>query len=325
MNDVLSIVIPLFGLILVGMAAGRSALLAKHGRAILDWLLHMLALPALLFHIVANSSSSVLDVVSFVITVTFGTYCAFAISFTIAALRNRGDIRDASVKGVLGSYGGIAHLGPALVLPAFGPVAGLPLALIFFLDGVLVRLLPSLLWAIGGRDRSSPVIVLKSNVQSGLKEPALVAVVLGIVVAIVGWDLPTAMNTTLDVLGSVAAPIGLLAVGLALSSYRFDSNGNGQFRWSAALGTKLFIHPAIVYLLVGWIGDFDPAWTYTALFLAALPPAWNLGVMGVISDKSKLVEPTAAAGMVLSIVTITALVALIVAGVIPADPFVSDR
>ncbi|MHA1560217.1 MAG: AEC family transporter [Alphaproteobacteria bacterium] len=325
MVDVLSIVVPLFGLILVGMVAGRSPLIASHGRALVDWLLTMLALPALLFHIVANSSSSILNNVPFVFTVTFGTYCAFAISFTIAALRNRGDIREASLKGALGSYGSIAYLGPALVLPAFGPMAGLPLALIFFLDGLLVRLLPPVLWAIGGRDRSLPSTVFRANAQSVLKQPALIAVFFGGAIAVAGWNLPIPLNRTLDLLGSAAAPLGLLGLGLALAGHRSLATGNIQLRWSVALGIKLVVHPTIVYLLVGWIGDFDPAWTYTALFLAALPPAWKLGMIRGDLEESIQVEPTAAAGLVLSIVTITALVALVVTGVLPADPFVSDR
>lgn len=325
MADVLSIVVPLFGLILVGMVAGRSPLLAGHGRAVVDWLLNMLALPALLFHIVANTSSAISNDIPFVFTVTFGTYCAFAISFTIAALRNRGDIRDASVKGALGSNSSIAYLGPALVLPAFGPLAALPLALIFFFDGLLVRLLPPVLWAVGGKDRSLPSAVLRSSARSVLKQPALIAVFLGALIAIAGWTLPTALDRTLDVLGSAAAPLGLLGIGLALAGYRSVTQGGAQLKWSAALGVKLFVHPTIVYLLVGWIGDFDPAWTFTALFLAALPPAWKLGMAGGDSDETAQVEPVAATGLVLSIVTITALVALIVTGVLPADPFVSDR
>ena len=325
MADVLSIVVPLFGLILVGMVAGRSPLVASQGRAIVDWILSMLALPALLFHIVANSSAVILDILPFVLTVTFGTYCAFAVAFTIAALRNRGDIREASLTGALGSHGSIAYLGPALVLPAFGPMAGLPLALVFFLDGLLVRLLPPVLWAIGGRDRSLPTTVLRANAQSALKQPALIAVFLGGGIAVAGWNLPTPLDRTLDLLGSAAAPLGLLGLGLALAGYRSLAKGNVKLGWSAALGVKLFIHPAIVYLLVGWIGDFDPAWTYTALFLAALPPAWKLGMIGGGSEVSDQSEPTAAAGLVLSIVTITALVALVVTGVLPADPFVSDR
>lgn len=325
MAAVLSIVVPLFGLIAVGMVGGRSPLLAGHGRAVVDWLLTMLALPALLFHIVANASSELLNNIPFVFTVTFGTYCAFAISFTVAALRNRGDIRDASLKGALGSYGSIAYLGPALVLPAFGPMAGLPLALIFFFDGLLVRMLPPVLWAIGGKDRSTPSAVLRSNARSVLRQPALVAVFLGSLIAVAGWDLPVALDRTLDVLGSAAAPLGLLGLGLALAGYRSAATRNVQLKWSAALGVKLFVHPTIVYLLIGWIGDFDPAWTYTALFLAALPPAWKLGLTTSDSVESDQVEPVAATGLMLSLVTITALVALIVGGVLPADPFVSDR
>ena len=324
MIDVLSLVVPLFGLILLGVVAGRSSVLAAHGRRIVDWLLFSFALPALLFHIVATSSSSDLQNLAFFFTVAFGTYCAFAVAFTIAAMRNRGDIQAATLLGALGSHGAIAHIGPALVLPAFGPAAGLPMALIFLFDGILIRLLLPVLWAIGGKNRSSPTEVLKGGALSVVRQPAIVAVALGAVFALLGVDLPAGLGQGLDILGAAAAPLGLIGMGLALANYRSSSDPGGRMEWSSALATKLFIHPAIVYLLLGWIGDFDPAWMFTALFLSALPPAWGIGAMIGNARPGDRSDAVAATGMIVSLLTITALVALTVAGVLPVDPFVSE-
>ncbi len=324
MNEVLALVVPLYGLILVGVIAGRSSSLAANGRRVVDWLLFNLALPALLFGIVASSSSDDLQNLPFFFTVTFGTYCAFAVGFTIAALRNRGDIRAATIGGTLGSHGAIAYIGPALVLPAFGPSAGLPMAMVFLLDGVLIRFLLPAMWAIGGRDRATPMGVLREGALSVARQPAIIAVVLGLAAAAAGIVVPVGLVQGLDLLGAAAAPLGLIGLGLALAAYRADSDGAGRLEWSAAIATKLFIHPVIVYLLLGWVGDYDPAWMFTALFLSALPPAWGIkGLMreGIPGDRT---DAVAATGLIVSLVTVTALIALTVAGVLPADPFVSD-
>lgn len=324
MSDVLGLVVPLYGLILLGTLAGRSSALAANGRRVVDWLLFNLALPALFFGIVASGTSDDLEKLPFFFTVTFGTYCAFAVGFTIAALRNRGDIRAATIGGTLGSHGAIAYIGPALVLPAFGPAAGLPMAMIFLLDAVLIRFLLPSMWAIGGRDRASPAAVLKDGALSVMQQPAIIAVALGALFAGLGLGLPAGVGQGLDLLGAAAAPLGLLALGLALAAYRTNREGAGRLEWSAAIATKLFVHPAIVYLLLGWVGDFDPAWMFTALFLSALPPAWGVrGLVrqGITGDRT---DATAATGLIVSLVTITALIALTVAGVLPADPFVSE-
>jgi malonate transporter len=322
MTEIVTLVVPLFGLILLGALAGLAPVMAQTGRQIADWLLLRLALPALLFRVVATAPIADVTNWSYYFTVAFGIYCAFAIGFTLSALANRGDIRAAGLAGALGSHGALAHLGPALVLPAFGPAASAPLALIYFWDGLIVRILLPILWAIGGRERPTVGEVGRSIARLIFAQPALLAVVAGAVVSAFSVDLPAGIDEGLNLLGSAAAPLGLIGLGLALMAYRMGESGEAKLQFSPPLATKLFLQPVIVYLLVGWVGDFDPAWMFTAVFLAALPPASGIMAIARGETTAEAMDPAAATGLLISIVTITALIALTVQGVIPVDPFV---
>lgn len=323
MNEIVTLVVPLFALIILGAVAGLSPTMAGPGRRVVDWLLLRLALPALLFHVVATAPIGEVTNLSYYFTVAFGTYCAFAIGFTIAALRSHGDIHAAGLAGAHGSHGAIAHLGPALVLPAFGPGAGVLLALIFFWDGVIIRVLLPVLWAIGGRERPSLREVGGGIGRAILGQTSLLAVLAGVLVSALSVDLPNGVDDAFNILGSAAAPLGLIGLGLALMAYRRSEGGEPKLQFSGALLVKLFLHPAIVYLLLGWVADLSPVWMFSAVFLAALPPAFETAAIARGEPESEALDRVAATGLIISLLTITALIALTVQGVIPADPFVS--
>jgi predicted permease len=42
---------------------------------------------------------------------------------------------------------------------------------------------------------------------------------------------------------------------------------------------KLILHPLIVWTLFSAIGGFDRIWVFTAVLMAALPPALNVFIM----------------------------------------------
>lgn len=322
MNQVLSLIGPFLGLIVVGVVAARVERLATHGRRAIEWTLFNLALPALLLGLAAESAA--VSRSSFFLSVAFGTYCAFSIAFTYGALRNRGEIRVATIQGAIGSHSGIAYLGPALVIPAFGAGAGMPLAVIFLIDGVLVRLLLPVLWSIGGRERL-PFRMVARGIGASLLQPAFGAVIAGLLLFWMNLEIPVGIDQALDMLGAAAAPLGLLAVGLAIGAYRSQVQGGARLQWTGALAVKLFLHPLIVYLLLSWVGDFEPAWVLTAVFLAALPAVHSVRAIAK-TEPSTVGEMDAVGvtGVLVSLVTITALVALAVSGELRPDLFVSD-
>ena len=92
MSDIVTITLPFFGLIALGYGAGHWRKTPVEGLAWLNFFVFYLALPALFFQLIAETPIVKLTSWSFVLTTIFGTYCAFAIAFSIAALTNRGNV-----------------------------------------------------------------------------------------------------------------------------------------------------------------------------------------------------------------------------------------
>ncbi len=150
-------------------------------------------------------------------------------------------------------------------------------------------------------------------------QPIVVATVLGLVVAYSGLSWPDPVDAFFAMVRGAAAPAGLFATGAILATVR-PLGVPREIPYLAA--GKLIIHPIIVYVLLGWVGDFPPVWVYSAVLIAALPAAPE--VIGIARNYSALdgrAGQFVLAITALSIVTLTALVYLIGNRILPADLF----
>ena len=85
---------------------------------------------------------------------------------------------------------------------------------------------------------------------------------------------------------------------------------------------KLLVLPVIAYLLLGWIGNFDPVWVYSAVLMASLPTATNVFVLAQqYQTWVQRASATVLVTTVVSVATVTGLLFLITSGILPPDPF----
>jgi predicted permease len=319
MIEIVTIVLPFFGLIGLGYAAGIWRKLPAEGLAWLDFFVFYLALPALFFQLIAETPLARVSNWSFVMMTTFGTYCTFAIAFSIAALMNRGNVPVATIQGLVGSYANTGFMAPGLTVAAFGPAAAIPTALIFSFDSAMLFTLVPLMMALGATERTDPAAILATVAKSVFLHPIILATIAGFAVAASGLELPSPITSLLTLLRSAAAPCALFALGVGLALRRPKPAGLDV---PLLVGIKLFVHPLIVYLLLSWIGGFNQVWVYTAVLMAALPPAVNVFVMA--RQYGFYVEGASNAiliGTIVSVASVTAVLSLILTGTLPTDPF----
>ena len=92
--------------------------------------------------------------------------------------------------------------------------------------------------------------------------------------------------------------------------------------WTPIALLKLVVHPLLCYVVLSWIGNFSPTWTFSAVLLAALPTATNVFV--IAQQYAVWVQRASASVLIttcLSVVTVTGLLYMIRSGVLPADLF----
>lgn len=266
----LNVLLPFFGLIAVGFAAGRFRLVTPISLAGLESFAAWVALPVLYFHLIATAPAGSIPGWGFVVATVFATYCTFAIAFSIGALVNGGNVPEATVLGLVGSYSNAIFLAPPLVLAAFGAAAGPALGVIVAFETMMLLVVTPLMMALGGTSRTDPAKLALDTARAIGTNPVIAAVVLGLIVAAVGLHLPTAIDSLLVMVRSAAIPVALFVFGVSLS---FRTLGSLPLDVPIAVAVKLVAHPLVVYLLLTWIGGFDPIWVRTAVVAAALPPA----------------------------------------------------
>jgi predicted permease len=319
MNQILTLLVPFFGVIAIGYGAGRLRLVAPDGVAALEFFVFTVALPALFFQLITASAGTIVSGWAFIATTTFATYCAFAIAFSIGALINGGNVPEATIEGLVGSYSNTAYLAPALAIAAFGTAAAAPVALIYSFETAMLLIVTPLMMALGGTVRSNPRRLAQDIARQVGFNPAIIATLLGFVALGFGLRLPGPIEGAFSFVGNAAAPGALFLLGVGLSQRSFAPLA---LETPIVVGVKLIVHPLIVYLLLSWVGGFDRVWVSTAVLIAALPPAAN--VIAIARGNKVYAERASVAvllGSVVAIATLTFALVVLVGGMLPGDPF----
>jgi malonate transporter and related proteins len=319
MLEILALVAPFFGLIFLGYFSGRVAGLPESGLAWLNFFIIYLALPALFFDLLASTPLDQLEGWSFIIVTTLCAYLVYMLAVVVAFLGRRASLAEAAMQGVAGSYSNIGYMGPGLTLSVLGTPAAVPTALIFCFDNALQFILTPILMAMSGTTREKPMQIALLVIRKIVLHPFILASALGIAAAAFHFVTPGPLQRIIDFLSAAAAPCALFAMGVTIA-LRPITRVPVEVPW--LLCVKLVIHPLLIWVMLSWVGDYDPVWVYTAILMASLPPALNVFVMarqyGVWIERA---SSMVLVGTLVSVPTLTVMILLVTGGYIPADLF----
>lgn len=314
MFQVASLVLPLFGLVLLGYIAGRLKQIPIEGLAWLNFFILYIALPALFFRLLATTPVSEFANGRFLINTSLGTFLIFVLCFVIARWLRRCDTRTATVQGFAGAYGNIGYMGPPLAIAAFGPQAGVPVALVFCLDNAMHFTLAPILMALGDRQPKAAGKLIVGIFVKIFTHPFILATIAGMSAAWLEVNPPAAIDKLLANAANAAAPCALFAMGVTAALRPLKRI---PLEMAYLIPIKLILHPLLVYLLVSRVPGLDPVWLHAAVLLAALPSATNVFV---IAQQYSVWEERASSVVVLStlisVVTVTTYLYLVKAGFI---------
>jgi predicted permease len=131
--------------------------------------------------------------------------------------------------------------------------------------------------------------------------------------------LPGPVDRLMETLARAAAPCALFAMGVTLALRPLKRVPREMAPLAAV---KLVLHPLTAWIVLSWIGNFDPAWVWSAVLLASLPTATNVFV--IAQQYQVWVERASASILVttvLSVLSVTGLLYLIKGGYLAADLF----
>jgi malonate transporter and related proteins len=317
--DVLNLALPFFGLIFLGYACGRFRSIPDTGLAWMNFFIIYVALPVMFYRILARTPFEQVANVPFIVATTLATFGAFAIAFSLAMVLRRGAIGDSTIAGLAGGYGNIGYMGPGLALATLGAEAAVPVAIIFCFDNILLFTLAPLLMAVAGSGRKSIGAALLEIVQRIALHPFIIATVLGVLAAAFRFEAPAAIDTMMLYLANAAAPCALFTLGVTVALRPLD-----KVPWEVppVVLVKLIVHPIAALALLSAFGPLPEIWVYTAVLLAALPPALNVFILARQYDTwVAQASSSVLLGTVMSVATLTTVMWLVKSRSLPHSLF----
>jgi|TARA_Y100000310_G_scaffold301127_1_gene337313 hypothetical protein len=305
----IEIIMPVFGLVILGYLAARMGWFEESGIKGLSSFVFNFAIPVMLFRTLATTALPQEMPWRFL-----GSYYLSGIALFVAAMLLgrtvfHQQVKSAGIFAMAGAYSNVVLLGIPLILTTFGNAASLPLfmivatqaAVMFFATTVVVE-------SAGGhvsRLRHLPwqtIVVLARN-------PIIVGLLLGLVFNLLELAIPSPIDAVAKSLGGAALPCAVFSVGASLSQYRVK----GSLPEALSLvALKNVVHPVLVWIMADRIFHLDAVWTATAVLLAGTPVGVNVYLFA--QRYGALIAPAAAAVVLstgTSIVTLSVILYLL--------------
>ena len=278
MNQILDIVVPVFGLIAIGYAIAWTRLLpAETGEHLADFVFAV-AIPVLIFRTIAAADFS--GASPWLIWLPF--FGVFGLMWIVGAVLVRKlfgrDARAGLVAGVSAAYGNTVLVGIPLTLAAFGEAGAVAIALIVAVHLPVTMAASAILIeraerqdGVAGADADARAKA-KAVVFSLVRNPIIVGIVIGGLWRLLGLSLGGVPGILVDRIAEVAATIALLALGMSLRKYGLRGNVSAGL---VLCGLKLVVMPAIVLVLVRYVVPMPPLWAKVVVVAAACPTGVN--------------------------------------------------
>ena len=318
MQAILNVVLPVFGLILAGVLAGRFRILGQDSSEALNRFVYFFSLPAVLFLGMARAPVEKSANLGFITTYVGGTVVAFVIVVAVARVFFPGKAVQYVLGGLSGTFANTGYMGIPLFMTAFGPEGLLPVFIATVVNSAVM---------IGG---AVAYVELDEHREAGLKQaiakvaralatnPLVVSPIAGIAWSAAKLPLPLPVATFGDLLGAAAGPAALFAIGLFLASRSVAALMGGrraiEVGWLVVV--KLVIQPVLTWG-IGWGLGLEPFWLAAAVILGALPTGALTFVLA--TNYGIYIERTSAvilASTVVSVLTLSVVMVLF-AGVHP--------
>lgn len=252
----------------------------------------MVALPALLFHIMTGLHS--LPPVDERLLIAFFGSCfiGFIIGRVIAARVFHLDGVSQSVFALGGVFSNNVLLGVPIARLTLGEEALPAVALVLVFNAFTLWTLAtiSVEWA---RHGSFTVVGFGKTALSVLKNPLVAAILAGTAFGMSGLKLFDWAEVALDGIGKLAAPTALLVLGMGLAEYGIRQG------WDQSLAIctlKLIVQPLVVWALAAMLG-LPPLETSVVVLLASLSMGVNVYMM---ATQFGTLQGTIASSLVLS-------------------------
>lgn len=305
----ITIVLPVFLLVIAGYTAVRAKVFPDVG---IDYLVKFatnIAVPTLLFRAMVKldlgHAVNPWNMLSFYI----GATCCFVIGIILSrrVWRRRPGESVAVAFGAL--FSNSVLLGIPIMTRAYGPEALEPMYALIAIHAPYCYLIGILTMELSREGGTGIGGALVRTVKSTLSNALTVGLGAGLALNLGGITLPEPVFATVDMLADAALPVALFGLGGALTRYAIKAEFSEAMM---VAGLSLIVHPAIAYGLSAWVFDLPEAFVRAAVVTASMPTGINGYVFAHMYNRAVgTAASTVLLGTMLSVLTITAWLAIL--------------
>ncbi|MEP3045523.1 MAG: AEC family transporter [Roseibium sp.] len=277
LSQTLSIVAPVFLLIGIGYAIAKMKILDKSVSDALGQFVYSVAIPVLIFRTLTTADLS--DGLPIELWANY--FIGIAVVWIMGSLVIRKgfgrDARAGAVGGISASFANTILVGLPLVSAVYGDEGLVPILLIISVHLAIMTVVMAIVMekaaAIDSGEASPPMLQLAAGAgRSLIKNPLVLTIVFAFVWRSTGLDLPALGEDVLNRIAGTALPLALLSLGMSLVQYGV----RGNILPGLLLGViKIFVMPAIIFVVSAFVFQLPPLWTVVATVTAACPTGVN--------------------------------------------------
>ena len=265
MLHILSIVLPVFGLIGLGFFARLVRLVGDSTGEGLSDFVFAIAIPCLIFKTLTGTALPDSQPWGYWLSYFGAVAIVWSLCHWIAARFYQLDHGTSVVAGFTGAQANTVLVGVPLILQAYGKEGAVPLFLLIAVHLPIMFTVATVL--IEGRSAHWP-----TEIRQLLLHPILLSILFSSAFHLSGFDVPELAKQLIDPIAASALPCALFAMGIALKRYGVSSN----LALSGILSViKLLVHPALVYVLAFYVFPVPPVWAGVAVLFASSPSGIN--------------------------------------------------
>lgn len=290
MAQILVIVLPVFGLIAVGLLAVKFRLITAETADGVGQYSFVLAMPAYLFRTLADSE--------FPASIPWGYWASYfgaiALSWIATQLGSRRLLGlaagEAVLAGMSAAMGNTVMIGIPLLVKAYGDQIGVPVALILGLNLPVTMTVATFMVTKASGGSGAKGKLLPKLARGLATHPLFLAIVAGTLFNLAGFKLSGPPDQLLTALGVTGVPCALVSLGGSLARYGIMGRfGTGLF----LSAMKLLVTPGLVFLFGAFLFHLPPVYLATAVVFAAAPVGVNVYLFALRYETS--IEMTSAA------------------------------
>lgn len=300
-NVIITVVFPLFGIMLAGYLSGRCGLFNEKANDVLSRFVFLIAMPALVFISLSRVPVGEFFNWPFLAALGGGMLAIFLLGSSVSRWGLESSLTTTGLHGLTAMFSSTAYIGLPIVLSLFGDEALVPGVIGAVITGALFMPMAVVLAEVDRGSANGRVIV--ATAVAVVRSPPVLSTAAGLSVSALDVTIYAPLATFCDLLGGAFIPCSLFAAGLFLAHHKVST---GVVEIGGLAFAKLMLHPLVTWLLAFRLLSMDPMYAAVAVIQAALPVGVPVFVLAqhyktFVEGSSAVIVITTA----MSVVTIT--------------------